>query len=256
MAGRRPSPPPRYLPPVLGHRLLIVSDAHLGAAPAAVEDAFLAFAEAAPTLGDCLLVNGDLFDFWFSYGRVIPRRGYRVAAALTALGRRMPVMMVGGNHDRWGTDFWREDAGIRFEPLRARFEVGRRRVLAVHGDGITERHWSGKVLHHVLKHPATITFFRWIHPDLGFRIADAVSDGVDPLHDATLDQAAARQRAWAEQALAAEPEVGLLVMGHTHRAAQVAVGPGREYVNPGAWFDGLRYAVATEDGTELRRWSA
>jgi hypothetical protein len=26
---------------------------------------------------------------------------------------------------------------------------------------------------------------------------------------------------------------------------------GRQYLNPGAWFDGFRYAVATESGAEL-----
>jgi hypothetical protein len=28
-------------------------------------------------------------------------------------------------------------------------------------------------------------------------------------------------------------------------------GGGRHYLNPGAWFDGFRYAVATESGAEL-----
>ena len=69
-----------------------------------------------PTLGDCLLVNGDLFDFWFSYSRVIPRRGFHVAAALARLRRRLPIVMVGGNHDRWDSDFWERDLGLDFQP--------------------------------------------------------------------------------------------------------------------------------------------
>ncbi|MFZ5623161.1 MAG: UDP-2,3-diacylglucosamine diphosphatase [Gemmatimonadota bacterium] len=237
-------------------QLVIVSDAHLGAAPAAVEEAFLAFLEAVPDLGDCLLINGDLFDFWFSYRRVVPRQGVAVAAALGALRRRLPIVMVGGNHDRWGQDFWRDDLGITFEPLEARFEVDGRVVLAVHGDGITERHWSGKFLHHLLRHPATITLFRWIHPDLGYRIADLVTDGaVTPADPALLDQAAERQQAWAEQTMRADPSLGLLVMGHTHRSAVAEFGPGRHYVNPGPWYDGLRYAVATSRDVQLRQWA-
>jgi len=116
--------PPRRLPgwrersifgAVLGHALVVVSDAHLGVAPPAVEEALLEFLEAVPALGDCLLVNGDLFDFWFSYTRVIPRRGFHVAAALARLRNRVPVVMVGGNHDRWGGDFWTREVGVRFE---------------------------------------------------------------------------------------------------------------------------------------------
>ena len=109
---------------VLGHTLVVVSDAHLGVTPPAVEAALLAFLEAVPTLGDCLLINGDLFDFWFSYSRVIPRRGFHVAAALARPARRMPVLMVGGNHDRWGGDFWERDLGSRFHPHRLTFELG------------------------------------------------------------------------------------------------------------------------------------
>src|SRR5438477_403112 len=44
---------------VLGHALVVVSDAHLGVAPPDVEGRLLAFLEAVPTLGDCLLLNGD-----------------------------------------------------------------------------------------------------------------------------------------------------------------------------------------------------
>src|SRR6266536_6602188 len=82
--GRRP-----IFGAVLGHALVVVSDAHLGVAPPDVEERLLAFLEAVPTLGDCLLVNGDLFDFWFSYSRVIPREGFRVTSALAALRRRV-----------------------------------------------------------------------------------------------------------------------------------------------------------------------
>jgi len=67
---------------VPGPTLIVVSDAHLGVTPPAVEAALLAFLETVPTLGDSLLINGDLFDFWYSYSRVIPRRGFHVAAAL------------------------------------------------------------------------------------------------------------------------------------------------------------------------------
>ena len=238
---------------VLGHTLVVVSDAHLGAAPPDVEERLLAFLEAVPALGDCLLVNGDLFDFWFCYSRVIPRRGFGVAAALAALARRLPIVMVGGNHDRWGGDFWTREIGIRFEPSSASFEVGRRRVLALHGDGLTEPSLRASLLHRVINHPITAAVYRSIHPDLGLRLVDILSPhlGNHLPTDAMLDAAAQRQRAWAERRLLAEPEVGLVVMGHTHRPALREIGPGRHYLNPGAWLDGFRYAVATESGAEL-----
>ena len=243
---------------MLGHALVVVSDAHLGVTPPAVEEALLAFLEAVPTLGDCLLVNGDLFDFWFSYGSVIPRRGFHVVAALGRLSRRMPVLMVGGNHDRWGGDFWERDLGIRFHPDRLTFRIGSRDVAAIHGDGLTEPRRRAALLHRIINHPATSLAYRLVHPDLGLKLVGMLSPHLgDHTHDdAKLDQAARRQQAWAEGLVAREPSLGLVVMGHTHRAAQARLAGGAEYLNPGAWFDGLRYAVARSEGTELRTFPA
>ena len=243
--------------PVLGHTLVVVSDAHLGATPPAVEEAMLAFLDAVPTLGDSLLVNGDLFDFWFSYARVVPRRGFQVAAALARLARRLPVLMVGGNHDRWGGDLWSRDLGIRFDPHRLTFRLGRLGVAAIHGDGLTEPRRRAILLHRLINHPMTAAVYRALHPDLGFRLVERLSPrlGDHGSDEARLEAAAAQQRAWAGELLAREPDLGMVIMGHTHRAELSRTATGGTYLNPGAWFEGLRYAVATEDGAELRQFS-
>ncbi len=239
---------------MLGHQLVILSDAHLGASGPGVESALLDFLPRVPELGDCLLVDGDLFDFWFEYRRVVPRTGFHVAAALAALRRRIPVVMVGGNHDRWGGDFWRTDLDIAFHPLECRFAIGQRQVLAIHGDGLTEEHWSATLMYHLTRNRGMIALYRALHPALGFWLADRMSHklGNDTRDPATIAQAAGRQRVWAERRLAEEPGLGLIVMGHTHHPALTEPAPGRQYLNPGAWLDGFRYAVATETGAELR----
>lgn len=239
---------------MLGHQLVILSDAHLGATPPPIEEALLAFLEIVPTLGDALLINGDLFDFWFEYRRVIPRTGFRVAAALAWLRKKIPIIMVGGNHDRWGGDFWREDLDIPFHPVSTRFAIGRREVLAIHGDGLTEQHWSATMMYHLTRNRVIVGAFRAMHPTLGFWLADRMSHGLgNTTHDPqVLDRAGVRQREWAERTLQQSPELGLVVMGHTHRPALIEVAPGRQYLNPGAWLDGFAYAIAGEKGAELR----
>jgi UDP-2,3-diacylglucosamine hydrolase len=242
---------------VLGHSLVIVSDAHLGVASSGVEDALLEFLDAVPTLGDCLLINGDLFDFWFTYSRVIPRRGFHVAAALARLRRQVPIVMVGGNHDRWDSGFWQRDLGLNFNPLRATFRIGRHTVTAIHGDGLTEPRWQARLIHRVIQHPATAAVYQLLHPDVGLRLVDLLSPmlGDHTVDETKLARAGARQREWAERLLADEPQVDLLIMGHTHRAMLSTSATGRQYLNPGAWFDGFRYAVATDSGAELCRFS-
>jgi UDP-2,3-diacylglucosamine hydrolase len=242
---------------VLGHTLVVVSDAHLGVTPPPVEEALMAFLDAVPTLGDCLLLNGDLFDFWFAYSRVVPRRGFQVAAALASLARRMPVLMVGGNHDRWGGDFWSRDLGLQFDPYRLTFQLGRLGVAAIHGDGLAEGRRRARILHRLIHHPATSAIYRTLHPELGFRLVEALSPhlGDQEVSEERLAAAAIHQRAWASQLMAREAELGMVIMGHTHRPELSRTEGGGTYLNPGAWFEGLRYAVATEDGAELRQFN-
>lgn len=240
-----------------GETLVVVADAHLGAAPAEDEEAFLAFLDLVPSLGDGLLLAGDIYDFWFSYHRLIPRRCIRTTAAIVALARRFPVRMLGGNHDRWGGTFWTADAGIEFDPRELRFALGGRAVRAVHGDGLHEERPSATFLNHLLDAPAVIQTFRALPASLGFRIAARF--GHDPAwarqHPEVEEVAARRQLAWATGALTAEPETAFLVMGHTHRAALHQVTPGQWYINPGAWLDQHRYALVNGGAPRLAQFT-
>ncbi len=238
-------------------RVVLVGDAHLGRGSSEAEAAFLAFLDTVPSLGDGLVITGDLFEFWFAYTRTVPRRGLRVVGALAALQRRLPILLVGGNHDRWGGDFWETELGIGFAPAVGRFELNGHPAMVVHGDGITESHWSGWVLHRLLRHPGTIALYRALHPDLGLWLVDRLSGylGDRDRTEAELAASAERQLRWARARLHQEPGVSLLGMGHTHRPVVEQTAPGRLYVNPGAWLDGYRYAVAGAGEATLARFT-
>ena len=235
--------------------VLVVADAHLGQVPPAVESAFHRFLEAVPDLGEALLINGDLFDFWFEYGAVIPRRHFATVAKLHALrAKGVAITLVGGNHDRWGGDFLTEDLGIGFHGGEAEILVAGRRAFVAHGDGLTEQHWSAKLMHRVTRHPATVRVFRALHPDLGFWIAHRLSGTLaDSTRDpAVLDRAARAQAQYAADLLRRRPDLGLVILAHTHRPALERLDGGRAYLNPGAFLDGGRYAVVTADNVELK----
>lgn len=242
---------------MIGERLIVVADAHFGAAPRTDEDAFLDFLDGISTVGDSLLIAGDLYDFWFSYRRVIPRHCIRVTAAIVSLARRMPVLMIGGNHDRWGGTFWSTEAGLQFHPRELRFQVGARTIRAVHGDGLHEERTSAALLNRVLATRPVIAAFGLVPAGLGFRVADAL--GHDPAwtraHPDVLAQSSQRQAAWARKALHEEPSLGALVMGHTHHAALEEVAPDRFYLNPGPWIESHAYAIVDQSGARLARFS-
>jgi UDP-2,3-diacylglucosamine hydrolase len=235
-------------------RVLVVADAHLGQVSPAVTAAFHRFLDAVPDLGDALLIDGDLFDFWFEYGAVIPRRHFPTVAKLHHLrARDVPITFVGGNHDRWGGDFLIHDLGIGFHAGAAELDVAGRRAFVAHGDGLTEQHWSARLMHRVTRHPLTIRLFRMLHPDLGFAIAHRLSGKLaDHTRDrAVLDRAERAQARYAEDLLTRRPDLELVILAHTHRPAVTQLPNNRAYVNPGAFLDGGRYAVVTATNVEL-----
>src|SRR6185503_15626955 len=84
----------------------IASDVHLGPTTPDRERSFLGFLEHIGAQAATLLINGDLFDFWFEYGSVVPGKHFRVLAALADLVESgVPVTLMGGNHDAWGGKF-------------------------------------------------------------------------------------------------------------------------------------------------------
>jgi len=238
-------------------RIVVVADAHLGQVPPSVQAAFHRFLDAIPSLGDALLINGDLFDFWFEYQTVIPRKHFSSLARLEALrAKGIPITFIGGNHDRWGGDFLTKDLGITFHAGEAELNLAGWQAFVAHGDGLTEQHWSAALLHAVTKHPVTIALFRMLHPAIGFWIADQFSRHLaDNTKDrAVLDRAAEAQLGFATALLARRPELGLVLLAHTHRPRLERLVDGRTYCNPGAFLDGGRYAIVTKDSVELKEF--
>lgn len=245
--------------PIPVSRVLVVADAHLGQVPPAVRAAFHAFLDEVPQPGDHLLLVGDVFDFWFEYQSVIPRKHFATAAKLQEVrGRGVPITFVGGNHDRWGGSFFRQDLGIDFFGGEADLDLGGRRVFVAHGDGLTEQHWTGTLMHRFTRHPITIAVFRVLHPTIGFWIADLFSRHLaDNTKDrAVLDRASTAQRRWAAEFLGRRPDVEIVIMAHTHRPVVDRQPDGRSYLNPGAFLDGGRYAIITTGGVELKQFTA
>ncbi len=97
---------------MLAQPCYVISDIHLGHAPDAVERSLVAFLRSLPGRAGSLVINGDLFEFWFEWKSVVPKSAVRVLAALMDLrDAGLPMMMLAGNHDCWGGDVLR-DAGV------------------------------------------------------------------------------------------------------------------------------------------------
>jgi len=239
---------------------VIVSDIHLGAVPAATENAFRAFLGWVGDHASGLLINGDLFDFWFEYRTVIPRKHFRVLAALADLvDGGMPVTFLGGNHDAWTGNVLARDVGLEIasEPLER--TIAGRRAMVVHGDAVGEGDLPYRMLRKVLRSRAAVWGFRRLHPDTGARIAGWASSTEGRVSGERAMEAersrAAHIEAWARQEIERRPELELIVAGHAHHPTRVEVAPGRFYLNAGDWVHSFTYAELREgEPPTIERW--
>lgn len=235
----------------------ITSDVHLGAVPEKTERAFLSFLEHVGAEASRLVIPGDLFDFWFEYGDVIPGEHFRVLAALAELvDAGVPVLVTGGNHDAWGGSFLEERVGVTFRPGHVRTEFAGRPALLAHGDGLGKGDFKYRALKLVLRSRAAVLGFRAIHPELGLRLARRVSS-TESKSDADPGKLGRARfiEGWARHTLAADPELAYVVCGHAHLPAVEEVEPGRYYLNAGDWLSHWTYITIGDDGVpRLERW--
>lgn len=238
--------------------MYLTSDAHLGAVPAEREKAFIAWLEHAGAAASCIVINGDLFDFWFEYRSSIPRGHTRVLGALARLvDAGVPVLLMGGNHDWWGGSYLREEVGITFfqEPLV--LDLAGHRTFLAHGDGLGRGDLGYRLLRLVLRGRLTRWAFRCLHPDVGAWVAEKVSGTKHP--ERGPGKAEERRsrilRAWARQKLEHEPDLDLLVLGHTHVPLLEEVEEGRYYLNAGDWIHHCSYAILPPGAPpRIERW--
>ncbi len=230
----------------------VISDIHLGHASDATERLLLSFLRALPGRAASLLINGDLFEFWFEWKTVVPRAGVRVLAALMDLrDAGVPVTMLAGNHDCWGGDVLRE-AGVDFQFGPWTGSVGGWHARVEHGDGLRAKEDRGyRALRHVLRNRLAIRAFRALHPDLASRLAMGSSHASRTYQPKDHGRGL---RAVAEATLTADPSLDLLVYGHSHVAALERMPRGNVYANAGSWLDAPTFLVITPERIALRQW--
>jgi UDP-2,3-diacylglucosamine hydrolase len=233
----------------------IVSDLHLGAAHPDVERRFLSYLRAVPGTARSLLINGDLFDFWFEWRSVIPRHTFRVLAAVAGIVEAgIPVLWIAGNHDCWGGDFLRREVGVTYHVGPWEGVIAGWRAMIEHGDGLRPKEDRGyRALRAVLRSRPAVAAMRVLHPDIGSWLASGSSEA-SRTHRAR--DGGAGLRAVARERLARSGGPGgpeLLVFGHSHVATLERAGGGI-YANAGSWLDDATYLQVHADRIELHRW--
>ena len=231
----------------------LLSDAHIGVAPAEAERDLVGLLRSLPGDAGALVINGDLFDFWFEWRHVIPRAGIRVLGEIARLvDSGLPVLWIAGNHDCWGGDVLSKDIGVTYHVGPWRGSLGGWDTLIEHGDGLREVEDAPyRRLRRVLRHPWAIKAYGWLHPNWATSVALRSSHTSRNMRPSDGGEGL-RKVAHATLAGADAPE--LLVYGHSHVATLERPSRG-VFANPGAFMDGPHLLRITTDRVALCRWN-
>jgi UDP-2,3-diacylglucosamine hydrolase len=232
------------------------SDVHLGLSDPATEkekeNRLLTFLRHILPSCDRLIIGGDLFDFWFEYKTVIPKGFHRTLAALQEFtDRGVRVQYLAGNHDFWMGRFFQEELGmeVHLDPFET--EVGSKRIYLHHGDGLASNDLGYRMIKPVLRNRLNIRLYRWLHPDLGVRLARRSSRSSRAYTSHKHYGEEEGMLAFARKRIAEGTDY--VLMGHRHKPRTLAMGTGM-YVNLGDWIQYNTYAELNDGMMELKVW--
>lgn len=238
-------------------RTYFFSDVHLGLGSReqekAKEDHLLAFLDAIFPTTERLFIVGDLFDFWFEYKTVIPKGFHRTLAALqkfTDAGK--PIDFLVGNHDCWMGDFFEDEIGATVHRQPFELTIEGKRIFLHHGDGLADNDLGYKLIKPVLRNRFNVWLYRWLHPDIGVRLAKGSSR---TSRDYTSGKHYGEEEGMIREATNKIGEgFEVVIMGHRHKPIAMTIGKGT-YINLGDWITYNTYAEFSNGSIELKTWN-
>lgn len=254
-----PSPFPEHTGALApGQSVYFISDAHLGvpdhASSLVRERKLVAWLDRAAPDAAAIHLVGDLFDFWFEYGQVVPRGFVRLLGRLAELrDRGIPIFAYTGNHDLWLFDYFERELGIPVFRSPQRWTYGNRTFLVGHGDGVGPGDHGYKFIKAVFSNRLCQWAFRLIHPDAGIGLAlfwSRKSRQADAGRDESFQFEREPQVIWAREQLRLQP-FDFVVMGHRHCPTIYPLDEKSTFVNLGDWISHFSYVRFQNDALEL-----
>jgi UDP-2,3-diacylglucosamine hydrolase len=198
-----------------------------------------------------IFIVGDLFDYWFEYKTVVPKKYFRLFAKLAELTEQhIRVFFIAGNHDFWVKDYFRNELGIEVHPDPIETEICGKRFLIHHGDGLLKDDIGYKILKKILRNKVNIFLFSLIHPDITGWIA-RWSSRTSRRYTSNRNYEGNGMKEFASQKI--QEGIDFVVMGHNHVPSYQTISNGT-YVNLGDWISENTYAVFDGKKLKLQKW--
>jgi UDP-2,3-diacylglucosamine hydrolase len=206
-----------------------------------------------------LYLMGDVFDFWFEYGTVVPKGFVRLQGKLAELSDSgTTIHYFTGNHDMWVFNYLPEEMNIKLYRKPITREISGKKFYLGHGDGLGPGDRGYKFIKKIFRSRLCQWLFARIHPNLGIRIArfwsrrSRIATGVKD-----------------DQYLGDEKELLVLhckkilekahfdyfIFGHRHMPLDIKLSEKSRYINLGEWVNYSSYAVFDGNAVELKNFN-
>ena len=246
-----------------GKKAYFSSDNHLGAPTYAEsmprEEKFIRWLDTVKEDAGVIFLLGDLFDFWFEYKTVVPKGHVRTLGKLAEIvDSGIPIHFFTGNHDLWMFGYLEEEIGITLHREPVAFKIGGKDFFIGHGDGKGPGDKGYKRMKKVFTNPFFQWLFKWVHPDVGVRIARYMSVKNKLISGEEDARFLGEENEWLAQYAKRKLEkqhYDYFVFGHRHLPMEIPVGEDSTYFNLGDWIHHFTYGEFDGDNFSLKTFS-
>ncbi len=247
-----------------GKKVYFASDNHLGAPTAKDslprEKKFVAWLDTIKEDAGAIFLMGDLFDFWFEYKRVVPKGFTRTLGKLAELtDAGIPVTYFVGNHDLWMNGYFEEELNIPVYHKPQQFTINDTAFFIGHGDGLGPGDKGFKRMKKVFTNPIAQWLFRWLHPDVGVRLAQHLSINNKIISGEADAKFLGEDKEWLVQYCKRKLQsehYDYFVFGHRHLPLEIALNEKSMYINLGDWINYYTYAVFEGETLKLKEYTS
>ncbi|SIQ00156.1 UDP-2,3-diacylglucosamine diphosphatase [Maribacter ulvicola] len=240
-----------------GKKVYFASDNHLGA-PTMKESRvrelkFIRWLDMIKSDAGVIFLMGDLFDFWFEYKTVIPKGFTRTLGKLAELSDSgIQIHYFVGNHDLWMSGYFEEELNIPVYHKPQQYSINGASFFIGHGDGLGPDDKGFKRMKKVFTNPVAKWFFRWLHPDIGVRLAKHLSVSNKLISGDDDANFLGNDKEWLVQYAHRKLEThhyDHFIFGHRHLPLEIELKENSRYTNLGDWINYYTYAMF--DGQQL-----
>lgn len=246
-----------------GKKVYFASDNHLGA-PTMKESRvrelkFVRWLDNIKADAGVIFLMGDLFDFWFEYKTVIPKGFTRTLGKLAELSDAgIQIHYFVGNHDLWMNGYFEEELNIPVYHKPQQYNINGTSFFLGHGDGLGPDDKGFKRMKKVFTNPVAKWFFKWLHPDLGVRLAKHLSVSNKLISGDDDAKFLGNDKEWLVQYCKRKLETqhyDHFIFGHRHLPLEISLNENSTYTNLGDWINYYTYAEFNGSALSLKEFN-